>query len=588
VTREWLSVAATDVGDVIVSALAHGGVDRLFFTSGSELVFYQEAIAKATAHRTPTPELITCTHEHTALNAALGYAAVTGKPAAVAAHADVGTQHWGGAVHTAAHAGLPILLTAGLPASAYPNSMPGARGTQGHTWLQQTYDQNSIVRQYMKWDWRLASHENAGLVISRALQVARADPPGPVYLSIPSEVPLQRIDGGSFPTAIQLGLPVPDAPDSDATAEIANRLVAADNPFLVVGRSGRDPATVPALQQLCHLAGMPVAQSAKKSYLSYPQSDPLYQGRADLSGADFILGVDVDVPWGIGPEQPPDSAFVAVVDGDPVRSRIPILEYTADIRVRSGALAFVRALTEEVRRRASRGDLARFDERRAHWHSAHRKRRKDVQDRVLALGSATPIHPDFLSWEISRVLGGDGVIFDDTIASNQIHDYLQRDRPGSYFYNPGGSGGWAPGAALGAKLALGDTDVVAITGDGFYMFGTPIHSLWAARRYSAPYLTLVYQDGRWSTGTDRLQEAYPSGYAVRAGYPGGILDPRIDFAVEAEAAGAYGENVADPSEIAGALERGLRCIRGGQAAVIAFQIGRPPSEHDPSSAVAEP
>ena len=70
----------SDVGDAVVAAMALGGVDHLFFTSGTEIVWYQEAIAKAQAHGRPAPRLITMTHEHASLNAALGYAAVSGKP----------------------------------------------------------------------------------------------------------------------------------------------------------------------------------------------------------------------------------------------------------------------------------------------------------------------------------------------------------------------------------------------------------------------------------------------------------------------------------------------------------------------------
>jgi acetolactate synthase-1/2/3 large subunit len=48
----------------------------------------------------------------------------------------------------------------------------------------------------------------------------------------------------------------------------------------------------------------------------------------------------------------------------------------------------------------------------------------------------------------------------------------------------------------------------------------------------------------------------------------------MDFAKEAEAAGAYGENVTDPNEIAAALNRGLAQTRAGKSAVIAVWLGR--------------
>ena len=82
------------IGDAIVASMAAGGVDHLFFPSGSEIGFYQEAVAKARAHGQNNPiRLITVPHEHISLNAALGYAAVSGRPAATAVHVDVGTLH---------------------------------------------------------------------------------------------------------------------------------------------------------------------------------------------------------------------------------------------------------------------------------------------------------------------------------------------------------------------------------------------------------------------------------------------------------------------------------------------------------------
>src|SRR5450432_2344753 len=114
---EWIELSEGDstAGDAIVAALAAAGVEYVFFTSGSEIVFYQESIAKAHALGRAAPKLITMTHEHASLNAALGYAAVSGKPAVTAAHVDAGTLHHGAAIHTAMHAGLPVLITAGCP-----------------------------------------------------------------------------------------------------------------------------------------------------------------------------------------------------------------------------------------------------------------------------------------------------------------------------------------------------------------------------------------------------------------------------------------------------------------------------------------
>ena len=53
----WTEAQAEDVGDALVAGLAASGVDHLFFTSGSEIGFFQEATAKARArgHNKPDP-----------------------------------------------------------------------------------------------------------------------------------------------------------------------------------------------------------------------------------------------------------------------------------------------------------------------------------------------------------------------------------------------------------------------------------------------------------------------------------------------------------------------------------------------------
>jgi len=109
----WTTTGAEEWADAIVAAMKLGGVDHLFFVSGSELTFYQEAIAKAHAKGRPAPRLVTMTHEHVALNAALGNAMVRNQPAATAVHVDVGTLHYGAAIHTAWRGGYPVLMTAG-------------------------------------------------------------------------------------------------------------------------------------------------------------------------------------------------------------------------------------------------------------------------------------------------------------------------------------------------------------------------------------------------------------------------------------------------------------------------------------------
>jgi acetolactate synthase-1/2/3 large subunit len=568
--RGDLEVDVRDVGEAVVAALAHGGIDHLFFCSGTELAFYQEAIAKARALGQPAPRLIAMTHEYVCLNAALGYTAVSGRPAATCVHVDVGTQHQGAALHTAWRSGLPVIMTAGAPAT----SAPGTRGARDapHFWTQQTYDQNGIVRQFTKWEHRLEYQDNPGLIVSRALQVAQTEPCGPVYLSLPREIVYRMLETTRFPTAAQLGIPQPAAPAAEAVREIAQRLVRARNPVIVAG-GGRNPATVPALVALCELIGAPAVQCAWQSYQSFPFDHPLYQGKRSIAEFDVVLALECDVPWMPGPNAPAADAWVGVVDVDPIKQRIPTYEFTADLRVAADPLISIAAITSEVAGMLLGDDRARCAERARRWGEASRARKETVEHDARAAASKQPIDPRWLSYQIAQLLDDNSLVIDDT-THDRLFPYLRLSRPSSYFHNPGSSGGWAPGAALGAKLAAPERDVIAVTGDGFYMYGVPTAAIWAAVRHRAPFLTVVYQNRSYTTGTVAVAGSYPGGYAERSDFDGGYLEPAMDFAKEAEAAGGWGENVRDPAGLAAALRRGLAATRAGRPAVIAVWLPR--------------
>jgi acetolactate synthase I/II/III large subunit len=332
-------------------------------------------VAKAHAQGRKAPKLITVTHEHASSTRRWAMPRSSGKPAVTAAHVDCGTQHYGGAVHTALHCGLPVMITGGGSPTSYPGSIRGARDGGGHIWLQQSFDQNGIVRQYTKWDHRMQMQDNAGLMVSRALQVACTEPCGPVYLTLPREVSLHKIDGAKFPTMDQLGVARPAAPDAEGIREIARRLVKAENPFVLTARSGRNPATVPALVRLCEFLGLPVAQSGLRAYHCFPLDHPLYMSAASLKDADVLLCLDVDIPWFADTNPPPDSAWVAITDVEPAKRRIPTMEFTADLRLTADALSVIEALEAETRRIVTPEDRRRFAARAQKCAEASAKRR---------------------------------------------------------------------------------------------------------------------------------------------------------------------------------------------------------------------
>jgi acetolactate synthase-1/2/3 large subunit len=379
----------------------------------------------------------------------------------------------------------------------------------------------------------------------------------------------------TFPTLAQLGIARPAAPEPEGIKELARRLLQAKNPFVVVSGSGRDPATVAPLVTLCELLGLPVVSSISRSYHCFPMNHPLYLGNNQpITEADFVLVLDADVPWMPGSTAPRSDAYIAAIAPDPIKVQFPTYEFPAELRLTSDPYLAIAALTRAVEAELSVNDRSRAAQRAEKWGQASVAWWHALQLAARTRAKAKPIDNLWLGHQIGEFLQDDDIVIDETLFTNRCCDFVRLGRPGSYFANPGSSGGWSAGAALGAKFAAPERDVIALTGDGFYMFGTPASAIWAGARYKMPFMTVIYQNRSYSTGTARLNGAYPNAAVKRPefDYVGGYFDPPINFAKEAEAAGAYGENVTDPGKIAGALKRGREHIRRGMPAVISVWL----------------
>jgi acetolactate synthase I/II/III large subunit len=573
--QRWREYPAEEWSDVIVAAMKLGGIDFLFFISGTEMAFFQEAVAKAEQLGRPTPKLMTMVHEGVALNAAIGYSMMTGKPAATAVHVDVGTLHQGAAVHAAWHDRCPILMTAGAGPRAFPNQMPGGRNTFIN-WVQEPRDQCGILRQYTKLDHRLEHTDNPGLAISRLLQVAMSEPQGPVYMSIPRESAMLPLPGAiRFPTLAQMGTTRPTSPDPQDARTVARWLVKSDNPVLFTARIGQDPRAVPEFIRLAELLAIPVTESSPISTrMNFPATHPLYGVGPSAQDADVVLVVDDLTPYTPGVNGPGPDTKVVWVTPDPVNSRYKTMEYEADLWISCTPANFASSVYEEATRILDKTDLARVAARRSALED--RKRQMIVEEDTAAQRDGKLAQPTgrWVSYQLGCVIDPDAIILNDGLSNGDfVRTYARRSRPGSYLRTGSSAGGWGSGAAVGAKLAAPDRDVILASGDGFFMFGTPMAALWAARFHKAPFLSIIFVNGIYSTGTTLLRASYPDGFAARSNnYTGGSIDPVPDFAKLAETVNGYGENVTETAAVPEALKRGLDHVRNGTPAIIAVRV----------------
>jgi acetolactate synthase-1/2/3 large subunit len=511
------------------------------------------------------------THEGVAINAALGSAMVSGRPTATAVHVDVGTFNYGAGLHTAWRGGYPVLITAGTGPRAFPGSMRGARNNAVQ-WVQEPRDQGEIVRQYTKADHRLEHQDNPGLIISRLLQMMMSEPKGPAYLSLPRETAMLPLPGTTrFPTRDELGLAREAVPDPADARTIARWLIEAENPCVLPGRPGRNPEAVEALVRLAELLALPV-MALRGERLNFPTTHPLYGTGPVAKDADALLVLETPIPWIPGVDSPRPDARIAWVDPDPVLNRYKTMEFGADMWLPVTTRAAVQAIYEAATSILTQSDVSRIEDRRARLVERKQAQTARAEQSAQEAGRRRPIHPRWVRYNIGQVLAPDAILVDDTLGGFEPA-YHRRTVPGTYFKSGGSAGGFGSGASFGAKMAAPDRDVVYATGDGYFMFGTPMPALWCAQHYGAPFLGVIFVNKSYSTGTNGLRDSYPEGAAVSSGnFEGGLFDPPPNFAKLAEAANCYGELVTEPEEVGPALRRGLDQVHRGTPAVVAVDL----------------
>jgi acetolactate synthase I/II/III large subunit len=546
-----------------MATAALSGVDDMWLTSGNDLVCFQEAAARARALGLPSPRVRTMVHEHVSLSIAMGQTLPRGRPSIAAAHVDVGLLHMGGALHNARVGAYPVMIITGAPAV-----VPAGRRIPVF-WKQQRWDQGEIVRQFMKWDHVLAPYDDASVVMARALQVALSAPQGPVYLVVPKEVGSQRLEGEmDILSADALGVPHAGAGSHGSVTEAAKKLLGAEAPLIVTDRVGNDPLATKLLAELSQEFAIAVRASRHRMNLADDHPSRAAAGDINTAGvamrdglisvpdADVILVLQHPVPWIPVQEQPQADTWVMFVGDDPAALDIPIYEFKADERVLCEPAAFLEALIDEMRRRRTVAQSTRIRERWGRFEDAAARRRERLGRWAKEAPDGT-ISEHLLSWAMNEVLRPDDVVMWELAETNGI----ERTEPRTLFDSGGSSLGWGVAAGIGYQMDDPGRFVACTSGDGAYMFGSPTPLLWAQQQYDAPVMTVITNNRGYRTGTVRLVEDYPGGYAERAGdFTGGTFDPPPDFAAQAEAAGGFGRKVLEPSELLDALKEARRAV----------------------------
>lgn len=555
-----------------LDALTEAGVSYMFSNFGSDHPALIEAIAFARAEGRTIPKVVTAPFEMVGLAAAQGYAQVSGKAQAVIVHVECGTQSLAGAVHNAAKGRSPVLIFAGLSPFTQEGELKGSRN-EFIQWIQDVYDQRGIVREYMKYDNELRTGTNVKQIVHRAMQFAQSDPKGPVYLVGAREVMEEEVKPVDIDLSVWQAIR-PAALPADGIAAILDDLRKAQRPLVVTSFVGRNPDTVAELVRFCESIGAGLLESVP-SALNFPHSHPLYQGshwnhpfqNPVLAEADAILVIDSDVPWIPTVSKPRDGARIHHIDVDPLKQSMPLWYIPAVQSFRADALTALGQLNAALMGDGA-PDAAVVQARHKHYSALHDMRGQWLKSREETGDDVTVEHT---MARLRLMLEEDAIILNEGITNYpQILDHLAPDLPGSFFASGGGSLGWNGGAAIGAKLAAPDRTVVAVTGDGSYMFSVPGSVHWMARQYNAPFLQIVLNNRGWNAPRYSALAVHPSGYASNADDLDIAFDPPPDYAgIAAAAGGAYACTVRSRDEVDAALAEALRVVREeGRCAVI--------------------
>ncbi|MDB5518688.1 MAG: hypothetical protein JWQ17_5446 [Tardiphaga sp.] len=531
-------MASMTGGEALVDGLIAHGVDTVFGLPGAQIYGVFDAFAKAQLR------VVGARHEQACGYMAYGYARSTGKPAVFSVVPGPGVLNAGAALLNAFGSNEPVLCLTG--------QVPTKFLDQGRGHLHEMPDQLATLRSFVKWAERVEYPGDAPTMVSRAFQEMRSGRKGPVALEMPWDIFTQRADTGA---AKPFDLFPPPPPDSDRIKAAAAAIAAAKSPMIFVG-TGAIHASEEILELAEAIDAPVVAFRSGRGIVSNAHELGLTMAAAYKlwPQVDLIIGIGtrLELPtwrWGYRP----DGQKSIRIDIDAAEMR----RFAADV----GIVADSQAATRDLVAAVSRAGYTKQKGRRAAIREASAAALKEIQ----------AIQPQMAYLNILRE-----VLPQNTIVTDELSQVGFASWYGFPVYQPrtfissgyqGTLGSGFP-TALGAKVANPDRPVVAITGDGGFMFA--VQELSTAVQYNICVVTLIFNNNAYGN-VRRDQIKVFDGRVVASD----LVNP--DFVKLAESFGAGAARVTSPDGFKPALEKALA---DGRPYVIVVEVPRD-SESNP-------
>jgi len=513
--------------DIVARSLARLGCDRVFTLSGNHIMSIFDAAIEAKL------DLVHVRHEAAAVHMADAWGRLTGKAGIAMVTGGPGHANAVGALYTALGAESPMVLLSGHAAT-------WELGRGGFQEIRQA----DMAAPVSKASFTATSAANLGRDVGEAIRVATSGRPGPVHLSLPSDLLEERVESNAivWPDA-RLGT-MPALSDAVADATLA-AISSAARPIIFAG------------PQLSNVSGrallgrLEAATQTPAVILESPRgiADATLGAFSDLvRRADLIVlvgkALDFTTKWASGSSFDPTVRLISI---DPEAALVERAAREMDGRLVLGSIADARGAGDTLIRRASN-----MQPRDSGWLKEARAALDNRPAAWASIQSQTPgrLHPA----QVFRTLRPYVERDPDTVLICDGGEFAQWGQSmlpvrRRMINGIGGSIGGSLSFANAARLAEPKAPVFVVLGDG--TIGFHLSEFETAVRRKLPFVAVLGNDALWNAESQIQLREYG-----RERMHGCELTPaRYDLAVAA--LGGHGEYIERAEDLGGAIERAL-------------------------------
>jgi acetolactate synthase-1/2/3 large subunit len=521
------AATAKSVAELTVHFLVAKGVDRVFGLQGGHIQPIWDHLARAGVR------IVDVRDEGAAVHMAHAHAILSGTVGIALATAGPGVTNCVTAIANAQLERVPVMLIGGCAPRAQDDLGP----LQGIAHV-------DIMRPITRAARTLRVADNVLRDLDKAYATATGDgnPPGPVYVEIPTDVlresvpPKLVLDEYLAPRTTRR-LP----PHPDDVAKAAELIAQARRPLVLTGRGALHARD--ALAEFLDRTGAVYLDTQESRNLIPPTHDAFVgamRARAmqetDLA---IVIGRKLDYQTGYGsPAVLPHAKFLRIGDNaEELREN-----RRGDVEMLAHPALALAALNKAVKARSDRLDTAWTKSLRA-----EHVRRSEKYAAALAeapAGKDGHMHPNRIFAALQSILAPDAITIAD---GGDILSFARTGLPSRTYLDSGTFGCLGVGVPYGiaATLLHPDRQVVVITGDG--AFGINAMEIDSAKRHGANVVIVVANNAAWNI--ERLDQ--------ELNYGGRVVGTTLqwsDYAAMARAFGLHAERVTDPARLRGALE----------------------------------